>query len=163
MADLITIPHDGHDPDDTCPACPHTHDRHTRSIRRPVAGETVTTAEQLDALDKDAVVLDPDGHAWQRVSLRAVAQWHSARGSRTQTWLARYGPLLVLYSPNSAPDPDAPTNRSVAEREATRRYWDDLPDSEKVTHTRAEIRDIRSRAFVAGWEARGRVARPAAH
>lgn len=98
MADLLTTPHDGHGPGDTCPTCPDHLDRAPRS--RPAAGDHVTSPDQLGALDRYAVVLDRDGIAWQLASRPlSPAPWHSARGSVSHARLARVGPLRVLVSP----------------------------------------------------------------
>jgi hypothetical protein len=77
------------------------------------AGETITTAAELDALPDATVVLDHDGDAWQSDE----GLWSCARASLVD-WgtakLAKLAPLTVLFRPD-APEP-APVPHDAVER-----------------------------------------------
>lgn len=67
----------------------------------PRVGDTITTAEQLDALPVGSVVADADDTAWQ-VDLHEM--WHHTgyEGPQMSDRMAEhYGPLTVLYRPDA--------------------------------------------------------------
>jgi hypothetical protein len=85
--------------DSMCPerACEtHTMGAYYRSARAVLAmfePETVTTADELDALPVGSVVLDDEGTAWKRGS----GSWVGTGGEHVEPHEA--APLTVIYRP----------------------------------------------------------------
>ena len=70
-------------------------------------GDTVTTAEQLDALPNLSVIVSMDGQAWQLDIFDGIRTWYATfleRGFPSGSTASRFGPFTVVRLPKTGAD-----------------------------------------------------------